>query len=73
MIDIFMLIRRLLIKKLQLIINIALLLIVCYKLVILFTFKQQITFQYRRDAEINSALNESIRFPWTRSTIYRNG
>lgn len=58
-----MLIRRLLVKKLQLIINIALLLIVCFKLVILFTFKQQITFQYRRDAEINSVLMKAYVFP----------
>jgi [acyl-carrier-protein] S-malonyltransferase len=38
-------------------------LIVCFKLVILFTFKQQITFQYRRDAEINSVLMKAYVFP----------
>ena len=64
MIDIFMLIRRLPVKKLQLIINIALLLIVSYKLVALFELIKYNHLKY---------VDESIRFPWTRSTIYRNG
>jgi hypothetical protein len=64
MIDIFMLIRRLPVKKLQFIINIALLLIVCFKLAVLF---EHIKYNHLK------FLDESIRFPWTRSTIYRNG